>query len=516
MSQVPYAEQSPLGPAKHTNLELASLSEGLELRGLLREMKLLQEIAATLEYDQWCFLPDEAGEDRAQQVEYLTKLIHKKATAPEYVRLVTELYQRKDDLSFDDRRNIELLKKEVDASVKLPDEFVGEQALAASRSYLAWEEARPIGDFKTMQPHLERLVEFARREADLVGFEEHPYNAHLDDYEPDTKISEIEPVLRSLGDSLRLWLPKLIENSTDIPPAPKRYGREDQEPLLRKICEDLGYDFSRGRLDESEHPFCTGLSKNDIRIATRYEDDYLGTVLSVVHEVGHSLYAQGLPSESYLMPIGEAASMGMDESQSRFLENCIGRSKAFACYLHSRLAEFLPEEYGRETPESIWKRMNQVKAGLIRVDADEVSYNLHVLVRTLLEKDLLDGSLKVKDLPEALAAMYKTYLGVEPKNHTEGVLQDPHWFEGAFGYFPTYALGNLDAACYLAAMKRELPDIASNVSKGNFSEITDWNRTRIHSQGARYPSLELIKRVTGEEFSSVPFLEYVKEKYGLA
>lgn len=484
---------------------------GPELKGLIEDMDALDSAAAVVSYDKDCFMPSRAADDRPAIMEVLEKLAHRLSTAPSYASLVDELYENRALLANHDRRNIELLKKDLDHDRKLPEEFVAEKANVIAASGLAWEMAKEKSDFAMMIPFLERLITLHRREAELVGYTGHPYDVHLDCYEPGTTLADIETVLTRLADKLAPLIQEIAGRQDMACHGPLVQCSDEQQILVQtRIARDLGYDFERGRIDRFPHPFCQLLSTNDVRIATRPEPDMLLGLYTIVHETGHALYALGLPGNFSGTPVGNSASYGIDESQSRILENNIGRSFAFCRYLE----RVLQEELDCSVPaQAIWQQVNRVSYGLIRVNADEVSYNLHIVIRTQLEVDLLSGKLSVQELPDAWAAKYKQYLGSEPKNHREGVLQDMHWYFGDMGYFPTYALGNIFAASFHDKIKQDIPQLDEDIAAGNFKPLRDWLHSRIHRHGNMYPSLVLARSVTGEAFSEEALLKYFRSKF---
>jgi carboxypeptidase Taq len=482
----------------------------------LEEAMQLSNIQELLSWDQNVYLPTGGAEWRGKQIALVSKLLHEKLTHPEFVEAVNAVYDRRAELSADDSANIREIKRDLDRQVKLPSDFVAEQARAHSEAQSAWEQARPKNDFQAVLPHLEKVFDLARREAAYLGYAAHPYDALLDKYEPGATIATIKPLLVSLGASLATLIPKIEPQFAGVPAPQGNYSLEQQQALGHAIAEALGYDFTRGRLDTTAHPFMTSLGPDDKRITTRYHlNNYLSALYGTMHEAGHAIYEQGLVRSAAAVPLGQTTSLGIHESQSRLWENLIGKSRQFAEYLHGLLATHMPEEAARTTPESLWKQINRVTPSLIRIEADEVTYSQHIIIRTLLEEELISGALQVKDLPARWNEMYKQYLGVEPPTNKDGVMQDVHWYCGLVGYFPTYALGNLYGASMMEKARQDIPNLDQLVEKGDFKPLKEWLNRNVHEHGRRYTAEELITHITGSGLSSEPFLKYIQNKFGV-
>ncbi len=481
----------------------------------LEEIYRLRSISGLLGWDQQVCMPENAAEGRADQQETLEKIIHQRFTDPAFTEILEQL-SGDDHLSVDDKVNLREIKRQLDRARKLPGSFVAEQARECSLAYVAWTKARPESDFAAVSPHLERVLELARREAELVGYEGSPYNALLDNYEPGARIEEVRPTLLKLAEELKPLIQQVVSQQEELVPLAGRYPEEQQAKLCARIAADIGYDFKSGRLDKTHHPFESSVGPRDVRITTRYDtDNYISGVYTTLHETGHALYEQGLLLQHKGTPLGSAVSLGIHESQSRLWENLIGRSLEFSEYLMRILPEYFPDEGRHITPEAIWKRVNRVTPSLIRVESDEVTYSLHVVIRMLLEEQLVTGQIKVTDLPEAWNEMYREYLGIVPVENRVGVLQDVHWYSGLIGYFPTYVLGNLYGAQMLKSAEAALPDLYTHISSGNFEALRAWLRTNVHEHGMRYHGPELIKRISGEALNSSYFTNYVKAKFNL-
>ncbi len=395
---------------------------------------------------------------------------------------------------------------------KIPKQFVEDFSRLCSESQRAWAKAREASDFKLFLPYLEKVVAMRRKEAELVGYKISPYDALLDTFEP----GMTSAVVTALFDDLKAELIPLMKTASKRKGAKLPKGRFDlkkQEVFNALIAKTLGFDAEAGRLDVSTHPFTIGIHPQDVRITTRYrEADPLYSIGSTVHETGHALYEQGLPKAHIGTPLGESASLGVHESQSRLWENMVGKSAGFWKFFLPKLAQTFPE-FKKVKLDDFMTVINHVKASLIRTEADEVSYNLHIIMRFEIEKALIEGTLKPKDVPAVWSAKVKEYLGIEVPNDREGVLQDVHWSGGMIGYFPTYTLGNIFAAQLYAAAQVEIPDLEKQFAKGDFTQLLQWLRKHVHAHGRRFDAQTLMKRATGKDLSSEAFVTYLKTKY---
>ena len=493
-----------------------SLAEKLERFYLtLSEIHRLNGVLALLDWDMHVTMPSGGAASRAAQEEAIARLIHGKTTEPAFVEVVHELFSNLPALGGNDQVNVRETKRIIDRAAKLPDEFVGERSRIAALSYATWVKARAENDFAAAAPFLKKLIDFARQEAELIGYEECKYDALLDGFEPYARLSKVKPLLLNLGRSLQQLIPRIRELQKDGQDwKGGALDRGKQGKLCCRVAGDFGYDFSSGRLDPTAHPFETKIGSGDVRITTRYDEaDFLSALYSTMHETGHALYELGLPLRYEGTPRGASISLGIHESQSRFWENIIGRSRSFSYYLADVLKDFLSPPLPEA--EALWQRLNRVTPSLIRVEADEVTYSLHVVIRLLLEEELIESRLNVEDLPKAWNEHYEKFLGLRPGSDKDGVLQDVHWYQGAFGYFPTYALGNLYGAMLLKQMQSDLPALDDNVRNGHFQPLRNWLSERIYSHGMKYPAADLIKQITGNELSEQPFLAYVSDKFGL-
>ncbi|MCE5315661.1 MAG: carboxypeptidase M32 [Armatimonadota bacterium] len=478
----------------------------------LSELYRLECIAALLGWDQQVYMPANAAKGRAGQAEYIARLLHQKMTDPKFAQTVDHLYEQIDTLSDADRVNVREIKRMLDIQRKLPEDFVSEMTRVETMAYSEWVKARRANDFDAIKPLLKKLVELCRKKCDLIGYKEHPYDALLDLYDPGSTLSFVKPLLLNLAGQLRDIIPPISKNFEAQKPLCGRYDISVQDKLCRRVAQDMGFDFQSGRFDTTPHPFMTTIGPSDLRITTRYdESDFIFSLYSTIHETGHALYEQGLPTEWAGTPMGSAVSLSIHESQSRMWENLIGRSKAFCIYLSKVVKEFFPDE--SMDADKLWNVVNRVGPSLIRTEADEVTYSQHIVIRMLLEEQLITGELTVSDLPGAWNDMYENYLGIRPTDYKDGVMQDVHWYSGSIGYFPTYALGNLYNAMMMEAAKTDMPDMADKIERGEFGDMLDWLRGKVHKRGMQLRGRELIRDITGRDLSAQPFVDYLKRKF---
>ncbi len=407
-------------------------------------------------------------------------------------------------------------KKGYDRSKKIPANLFKEYVVHASNATNLWEEAREKNDFSLFQSALEKTVEYQKQFIEYYGYEGHPYNALLDSYEPGLTVEKIDPIFAALRASSVELLQRIMKSEhqprKDI--FEQDYDIELQKKFNRYILPKLEFHSEFGRLDETVHPFASSLNTGDIRITTRYlQDNVRSAIFGTIHEVGHGLYEQGVNPDYEGTVIRRGTSMGMHESQSRFLENMVGRSSEFWTYFYNDLQSYFPEQLKDVSLDDFSRAINLVEPSLVRVEADELTYNLHIMVRYEIEKGIFSGEIEVKDLPRIWQEKLEDYLGVTPPNDTLGVLQDVHWSQGSFGYFPSYSLGNLYAAQLLNTIKKELPNFYQLIETGQFSVIREWLRVNIHQYGKLYTPGELIVKVTGEELNAKYLVDYLEEKY---
>jgi carboxypeptidase Taq len=492
------------------------------LKALDREALRLSEAAEILRWDQETYMPEDAIEARSQQVAILDSLAHERNTDEEVGTLLCELGSTEENplgdstLNPDDRAFLRAKRRAYSLSTKLPPALVRRFAEVTSRAQAAWVKAKAQDDFAGFKPHLEEIIRLNREKAERYGYEDHIYDALLDQFEPFMKTAEVERVFGGLRDSLVELVDRIRERpQVDDVFLHQAYPVDRQELLGNEFLDALGYEFNRGRLDVSAHPFTTTLGPNDVRITTRYQEDlFASAVFSTIHEAGHALYELGVDPKYGDTLLATGTSLGIHESQSRLWENMIGRSREFWSYWFPRVSELFPEQLAGVEKEQFYRAINRVEPSLIRIEADEVTYSLHVILRFQLEVKLMTGELEVEDLPEAWNASMEDLLGVTPPSDAKGVLQDVHWSMGAIGYFPTYALGNLYGAQILDTLLSQLPDAYEKVAAGDLRPVLNWLRENIHRHGAARTPKELITEVTGKELDPEYFVRYLGSKYG--
>lgn len=489
------------------------------LTGHVREAAMLAHIQQLLEWDERTQLPPAGGPYRAEQAGFVAGLVHQRQTAPILGDWLAELADSPlaTDPTSDTGAVIKHLQRDYDKRTRLPQSLVEELTRTASQGQQIWVAARKADNFSEFQPILEKTVELKKQQAAALGFDATPYDPLLDDYEPGETTANIARVLAELRDAL-VPLVQAISASQFRPDTSilsRTYPVPSQEAFGQWAATRIGFDFQAGRLDVTDHPFCAGLGPGDVRLTTRYDEhSFSDGFFSILHEAGHGIYDQGLPREHFGLPTGEYVSLGIHESQSRMWENLVGRSRAFWEYFFPRSRETFPEALGEVALGDFYAAINDVRPSLIRVEADEVTYNLHILIRFELEKALLEGDLQVADLPAAWQDKYREYLGIVPHTDSDGVLQDVHWSAGLFGYFPTYALGNLYAAQFFARAEQDLGDLDAQFRRGEFSDLREWLRAKIHIHGRRFSPGQLVERITGEPLSHGPLMDYLNQKYG--
>lgn len=492
-----------------------------KLHHLSKRSKTLQGITSLLGWDQETYMPSKGGQNRSEQLKIMAGIIHEYRTSKEYINALNELIDLKTgeikdkSLSAEKKAALREWYRDYKIDTALPQQFIEDFAKLTSQSQLVWRKAKDKNAFHHFAPFLDQVVNLSRKKADYLGYKDHPYDALLNLYEHDITTKQVSELFHHLKNSL-LPLLKTIQKNQQIDDSclQGNFSLSKQISFSKRILKDIGYDMNRGRLDFSTHPFSCALHPNDSRITTRVNPKFILSNISVVlHEAGHSLYEMGLPVEEFGTPLGESISLGMHESQSRWWETRIGHSKPFWEYYFPLLKQQFKGKFDNTTLNTFYKAINKVTPSLIRVEADEVTYNLHVILRFQLEKGLIEGSLKVRDIPEAWNEGMKELLGVSPNDHAHGCLQDVHWSMGAFGYFPSYTLGNLYASQFFEAFEKDHSDWQKLVAQGNFSFIVQWLQSNIHRHGRRYTSADLIKEVTGKPFKTDAFINYLNSKY---
>jgi carboxypeptidase Taq len=490
-----------------------------ELKTRLMEINDLQGAASLLYWDQATYMPPEGAEARGRQIATLERLAHEKFTDATVGKLLDRLRPHEEGLPFEHPQAalIRVTRRQYERAVKVPSAFTAELSKHLTASYEAWVKARPADDFSMVRPYLERTLELSRRLADYFPGYEHIADPLITYEDEGMKAA----TLRRLFEELRKRLVPIVEAITSQPPADdsclrRHYPEDKQLAVGREVIERMGYEFSRGRRDRTPHPFMTKFSLGDVRITTRVDENYLGESLyGAMHEAGHALYEQGIDRDFEGTPLADGCSAGAHESQSRLWENRVGRSREFCRFLFPRLQEVFPDQLSSVSPDIFYRAVNKVARSLIRTAADEVTYNLHVLIRFELELKLLEGSLSIADLPKAWREMYRADLGVFPEDDRDGVLQDMHWYSATIGgKFQGYTLGNIMGAQFYQSALEAHPEIPGEISQGKFDTLLGWLRENIYRYGNTFTPDELIERVTGGPLSIEPYIGYITEKFG--
>ena len=490
-----------------------------ELVKKTKEIDLLGSAAGVLHWDQQTYMPPAGAQLRADQLGVLSGMTHRMFTDPKIGDMLKEL--EASDLAKGDTpeaANVRELRHQYDKSTKLPNDLVEEITKTTAMAQQHWVEARKKSDFKLFLPWLEKVLDLSKKKADAYGWEGEPYNALLDDYEPGATVDQIGSVFTNL----RKELVTLLEKITSAPKKPdhtiveREYDVELQKIFGQSVAAAMGFDFTAGRLDITTHPFCTGIGYGDTRILTRYNPNRLNDALfGTMHEAGHGLYEAGIEKEEHFgTPMGESVSLGIHESQSRMWENQVGRSRAFWKYFFPQAQRLFRDSLGDVKLDDFYGAINYVTPSYIRVEADEATYNLHILLRFEIERDLLTGKIKPADVAEVWNSRFKDYFGIAVDKDSNGCLQDVHWSAGLVGYFPTYTLGNLYSAMFFAKALEDMPDLYDQFARGELLTLREWLRKNIHQHGKRYRANELCQKVTGKPLDFKPLIEYMNKKYG--
>lgn len=482
-----------------------------------REIAYLRSAGSLLDFDQETIMPPAALPHRARCGAYLSGRMHDLAIDPAVEDELAAAESGEWAADSVERANLREWRREYDRARRLPRRLVEELQEASSLARQAWAQARANARFDEFKPALSRLLELCREKAEAVGYEESPYDALLEDYEPGLRCRKITPLFAELREALKPLVAEGSRLSREINPDHWReeYPVEKQMEINRTVAEAVGFDFSSGLLTVTLHPFCSSIGPGDVRLTTRYDPrDFTSSLFGVLHEAGHGLYAQGLNPEQYGFPCGSSVSLGIDESQSRLWENHVGRSAAFWEKGWEIVGNSFPELQQRDRQEFLGL-INRICPSYIRVEADEVTYDLHILLRFELEKALIEGDLKLEELPGEWNRRFKEWFGLEVPDDARGCLQDIHWSLGAFGYFPTYTLGNMAAAQIFAAAKTALPDLETDLAQWNHEPLLEWLRREIHQHGSRYVPEQLLQKVTGSELHTEPYLAHLQGKLSL-
>jgi len=487
-----------------------------QLKEKLGEVADIGRAASVLSWDQQVNMPPGGHEARGRQLATLSKIAQEKFITDEVGKLIDDLKQELNgDHSSDEAALVRVASRNYDKARRVPPEFIAEQAIVSSRAFEAWVEARSKSDFSIFQPHLEKVLELVNKYISFFPPAEHPYDTLLDDYEPGMKTADVKAIF----DGLRPKQVELIKAITSRRQVKddflfKKYNEKKLMDFGERVITKFGYDWSRGRQDKAPHPFETTFSVNDVRITTRYEDDNpIAMLFSTMHESGHAMYEQGINPDYERTPLAGGTSLAVHESQSRMWENLVGRSLPFWEHFYPELKKTFPRKLEGVNLKSFYKAINKVEPSLIRVNADEATYNLHIMLRLELEIAMVEGKIAIKDLPEIWNTKMQDYLGVTPPNDAKGVLQDIHWSGGMIGYFSTYALGNLISAQLWEKINADIHDLDDQIRKGDFSQLLDWLRKNIHQYGQKYEPQTLVEEVTGSKITYEPYIRYLTKKY---
>lgn len=474
----------------------------------VRQIAVLDSVGSLMSWDQQTYLPTAGTDNRAEQQALIATLSHERFTAPrvgEWIEACADSNLTAPAES-DSAANIREIKRLHARARKLSASLVEEMTRTAVLAQAAWVEARSKNHFPTFEPWLAKTLDLKRQEAKCIGYEANPYDALLDAFEPGETAANVQRVFDSFRQRLVDLVSKIVHSGKKAPVEllERKYPTDLQDRLSREAAAAVGFDFNAGRLDLTVHPFCSGMGPGDTRMTTRYDEKYFGDgFFSVLHETGHALYEQGLPKQKHFgLPLGEAVSLGIHESQSRMWENLVGRGRPFWKHFFPKAKSSFGTTMADISEDQWLFAINDVRPSLIRTEADETTYNLHVMLRFEVEQLMLSGQVEAHDVPSLWNEKMKSYLGLTPPDDTRGCLQDVHWSHGALGYFPTYALGNLYAAQFYEKAQADIGDLDSQFARGEFKPLLDWLRTNVHQHGKRYTAGQLVRRITGNDLSA--------------
>ncbi len=491
-----------------------------DLSAHLKTTALLASCANVLSWDEQTYMPPQGAEHRSNQLGLLAGMVHDRVTSPRVGELLAELEPRADLGGPDsvEKANVREARRTYDRATKLPRALVEEISRVTSLGQQAWVAARGESNFASFLPWLAKIVDLKRQEARCIGFDGGvPYDALLDEYEPGMKVGDVQAVFTPLREAL-VALVSGIASATKRPDEAilrRRFPAEAQRAFATDVAKRIGFDFDAGRLDVTAHPFCNGIGPGDCRLTTRYHESHFPEAFfGVLHEAGHGMYEQGLDRAAYGTPAGDAVSLGIHESQSRMWENFVGRSRPFWSHFHPQAQAHFPDALGNVGLDDFYGAINDVRPSFIRVEADEVTYNLHIMLRFELEQPLISGDLQPGDVPAAWNEKFTQFFGITPPDDRRGCLQDIHWSGGMLGYFPTYALGNMYAAQLFNAADRDLGGLAPQFARGEFRPLKDWLNEKVHRHGKRFPPQRLVELVSGEKLSPQPLINHLRGKFG--
>jgi carboxypeptidase Taq len=485
-----------------------------QYKNVLQKIADVKYASAVLQWDQETYLPPKGGDMRGRQIATLSELVHEQFTNENIGSLLNELI-KDNSLSPTEKRNVELSLHDFNKSKKLPSSFVRQTSETVNKSFHAWIQARKENSFNTFEKPLQQIIDLKKHEADLLGYEQHPYDALMDEFDKGLTVKKVDKLFADLKPQLSVLL-DTIKNKPQVDNAflHQHFNKDKQWDVGIEILKRMHFDFEAGRQDISEHPFTTNFNSNDVRVTTRAnENDFANMLWSCIHEGGHALYEQGLPYDEYGLPLGEYCSLSIHESQSRLWENCIGRSLPFWQHNYSLLQKYFPQQFNNISIQQFYNGINKVQPSLIRTEADELTYHFHVMIRYEIEKLLIEGTINAKDIPAYWNEHYKKYLGITVPNDREGCLQDVHWSHGSFGYFATYSIGSLYAAQLYVAIAAKNPSFQLDISNGNTKPIWHWLQQHIYQYGRYHSSEQLCEKATGEQLNAEYFINYATTKY---
>lgn len=487
-----------------------------KFKEMIGEVFDLNRAASVLSWDQQVNMPPGGAEARGQQLATLGKIAQEKFTSDEMGSLLEELKKEYTDPETDEGAMVRVAARDFEKAKRVPPEFVAEQAMVSTKAVEAWVEAKGKSDFSIFRPHLEKNLELIKKYVSFFPPADHPYDVLLDDYEPGLPTAEVREIFGNLRPK-QVALIKAIGEAKQVKSdfLNKSFNEKKVWDFGETVIRKFGYDFRRGRQDKAPHPFETTFSVDDVRITNRFEKNSpLATLFSAMHECGHALYELGGNPAYERTPLASGTSLAVHESQSRMWENLVGRSLPFWEHFYPELKKAFPSQLNGVNVKAFYKAINKVEPSLIRVNADEATYNLHIMLRLEIEIGMVEGSIAVKDLPEIWNARMRDYLGVTPPSDAQGVLQDIHWSYGSIGYFSTYALGNIISAQLWERINKEIRNLEEQIRKGQFAELREWLRKNIHQYGHKYDPRELVRKVTGNDIDSAAYVRYLTEKYG--
>ena len=503
------------------NKAFSNNSKIQQLLQISSELTALGGINELLGWDQEVLMPKKGAENRGNQQALISKIAHETLIDSKNADLIKslndEIVKKPDEFTLYDKALVREFDRAYQKATKLPTKFVTELASHNAKSVESWKEARAKSDFSIFEQDLQKMVELKIQAAEYYGYKDSPYDALLDEYEPNLTQKQVEEIFEPLKKFTIEFLAKLQKSDVNIDSSilARDYPIDKQTQFNLELAKQIGYDFDAGRLDLSAHPFTVWFgSSKDVRITTRYFTDQLqASIMATIHEAGHGMYEQGISDELDGTFLGTGTSLGIHESQSRMWENSVGRSPEFWEFWFPKLVQTFPDKLNNDEKDNFVRALNKVEPSFIRVEADEVTYNLHIIIRFEIEKALISGELKVADLPAAWNEKYTKYLGITPQNDAQGVLQDIHWSIGSLGYFPTYSLGNIYAAQFWTAIMREIPSVNQDIAQGDCSSLLNWLREKIHKHGMTYSAAELCKQITNEDLNSEYLQTYLTDKF---